>query len=272
MTFGKAIALGFIAWRDAWARLLIFLGVTPNMLTLIGMGITAGAGVCYAIGAGSGFGWSLGVGEPNSAWLLVAAVCMFFASACDMLDGAVARIGNKKTTFGAFLDSTLDRCSDFAVFAGIAVYYATPGHANVTFCLLAMLAFFNSYMISYARARAEDLIDHCTVGYWQRGERSAAILIGTCAYNIPAMLIQQGILTLFTWLRRVAYTQSILAGRTPIEDPRKGTWHLRLRLWRWPRMTWAYDLVTGINIAWLIFAPVTEWMPVADPIGKLLGR
>lgn len=267
MTFGKVIALGFIIWRDAWARLLIFLRITPNVLTLIGMAITAAAGVCYALGAGAGFAWSFGVGASKSAWLLLAAICMFFASACDMLDGAVARIGNKKTVFGAFLDSTLDRCSDFAVFAGIAVYYATPGHANVTLCLLSMLAFFNSYMISYARARAEDLIDHCTVGYWQRGERSAAILIGTCAYNIPAMVVQQGILTLFTWLRRVAYTQHVLAGKKPIEDPRKGPWHLKIRLWRWPRMTWAYDIVTGLNIAWLIFAPV----PAMDPIGAWLG-
>ena len=187
---------------------------------------------------------------------------MFLASACDMLDGAVARIGNKKTAYGAFLDSTLDRYSDFAVFGGIAIFYIWRSPANVTFVVLAMLAFLNSFMISYTRARAEDLIERCTIGYWQRGERSAAILIGTLAYNIPAMLLQQGILTIFTVIRRMGYTQSVLAGRMPIEDPRRGNWSLKLRLSRWPRNTWAYDLVTGANIAWLIFAPVggTDWV------------
>jgi len=85
--------------------------------------------------------------EPYVGYVtsLLAGVLMVLASACDMLDGAVARIGNKKTTFGAFLDSTLDRFSDFVVYAGIAVYYAAASPANVTYCLLAMLAFFNSF-------------------------------------------------------------------------------------------------------------------------------
>jgi hypothetical protein len=122
-----------------------------------------------------------------------------------------------------------------------------------------MLAFFNAFMISYARARAEDLIESCTVGYWQRGERSAAILIGTFAYNVPAMVVQQALLPMLTVLRRIFYTRSVLAGRTPIVDPRKGGWLLACRLWRWPRMTIPYDIVTGINIAWLIFAKIPAW-------------
>jgi CDP-diacylglycerol--glycerol-3-phosphate 3-phosphatidyltransferase len=266
LTIGKAIGSGFILARDFLARGLVRLGVTPNGLTMAGMVITAGAGVCYALGAGKSFGWRWDIHAGRNAWLLLAGALMVLASACDMLDGTVARIGNKKTTFGAFLDSTLDRFSDFVVYAGIAVYYAAASPANVTYCLLAMLAFFNSFMISYARARAEDLIDHCTIGYWQRGERSAAILIGTFAYNVPAILVQQGLSTLFTALRRISYTQSVLAGRAPIEDPRQGGWWLKVRLWRWPRMTWAYDLVTGINIAFLIFARI----PSCDPLGAWL--
>ncbi len=217
MTLGKAIGLGFIAWRDAWARGLVWMGVTPNMLTVFGMLFTLGAGACYVFGAGDGFAWrlTLTVGAGRSAWLILAGGLMFLASACDMLDGAVARIGNKKTAYGAFLDSTLDRYSDFAVFGGIAIFYIWRSPANVTFVVLAMLAFLNSFMISYTRARAEDLIERCTIGYWQRGERSAAILIGTLAYNIPAMLLQQGILTIFTVIRRMGYTQSVLAGARP---------------------------------------------------------
>ena len=132
----------------------------------------------------------------------------------------------------------------------------------MTFILGAMLAFFNAFMISYARARAEDLIEKCTVGYWQRGERSAAILIGTFSYNIPAMVAQQALLPLLTVLRRIFYTKHVLEGKPVITDPRTGPWHLKIRLWRWPRMTVPYDIVTGLNIAWLIFAPLpsTDWL------------
>ena len=267
MTLGKAIGFGFSTARDAVARFLIRFGVTPNFLTLAGMVITAGAGVCYALGAGRGFGLRLDIHADRNAWLLLAACLMILASACDMLDGAVARIGNKKTTFGAFLDSTLDRFSDFAVFAGIALCYAWQKPANLTLVLFAMLAFFNAFMISYARARAEDLIESCTVGYWQRGERSAAILIATFSYNVPALLVQQAISPMFTVWRRIAHTHAVIHGRTPITDPRKGPWHMKCRLWRWPRMTVPYDVITGLNIAWLIFAP----LPNVDPIRMLMG-
>ena len=258
---GRAIGAGFAAARDFIARGLVRLRVTPNALTLTGMVLTALAGLCYAGGARGAFAWSLDPRGPN-ALLLVAAGMMILSSACDMLDGAVARIGNCKTRFGAFLDSTLDRYSDFAVFAGIGVCYAWARPANITFVFLAMMAFFNSFMISYARARAEDLIEKCTVGYWQRGERSAAILIATFAYNIPALLVQQAILPLMTVLRRIFYTKAVLEGKTPITDPRQGGWWLKVQLWRWPRMSLPYDVITGLNIAWLIWAPVGEIDPI----------
>ena len=133
--------------------------------------------------------------------------------------------------------------------------------------LLCMVAFFNSFMISYSRARAEDLIDSCSVGYWQRGERSAAILIATFAGNIPALVVQQAALPLLTVLRRIFHTKAVLSGKTPIVDPRQGGLRLKLRLWRWPRATVPYDVVTALNIAWLIFAPV----PTADVLRNCLS-
>lgn len=251
---GRSIGTGFIIARDAVARVLIRLKVTPNALTLTGMAFTALAGVCYAVASGCRH-----VSDPNGWCLLAAAAMLILSSACDMLDGAVARIGKCGTTFGAFLDSTLDRYSDFAVYAGIGVYYAWAQPGNLTFVFLSMLAFFNGFMISYTRARAEDLIPACSVGYWQRGERSAAILIATFAFNIPALVLQQALLPMLTVLRRIFYTKAVLEGRTPLTDPRQGGWWLKARLWRWPRMTWPYDFVTGVNIAWLIFAPVEPW-------------
>ncbi len=242
---GRGVGFGFSTARDAVARCLVKVRVTPNALTLTGAGFTAAAGACYAMGAGRSY-----------ALLVWAAVLIIFASACDMLDGAVARIGGKSTVFGGFLDSTLDRFSDFAVYAGIAVGYASLAPANITFVLLAMLAFFNSFMISYSKARAEDIIESCPVGYWQRGERSAAILIATFANNLPALLVQQAILPMFTVLRRMLYTKAITEGKQVQTDPRTGGLWLKLHLWYWPRMSLPYDFVTGVNIAWLIFAPI----------------
>lgn len=258
---GRGIGFGFSFSRDAVARGLIALGVTPNVLTVCGMILTAVSGLCYALGAGSGWAQSLDVAGGANAYLLLAGICIVLASACDMLDGAVARLGGKATKFGAFLDSTLDRYSDFVVYTGIAIYYARQDQANVTFVLLSMLAMFNSFMISYTRARAEDIIGSCTVGYWQRGERSSAILIGTFAYNIPAMLVQQAIGPLFTVLRRIHYTHAVINEKpgAMVTDPRNGSIWMKIRLWRWPRMTVAYDVITALNIAWLIFAPIPEF-------------
>ncbi len=249
---GRMVGFGFSTARDAIARLLVRLRVTPNMLTLMGMVFMTGAGVCYALGSDHGFAWSFAPGAEANIYLLGAAILLILASACDMLDGAVARLGGKGSDFGAFLDSTLDRFSDFAVFAGIAICYVWRG-GNITFVLLSMLAFFNAFMISYTKARAEDFIGECKAGYWQRGERSAAILIATFSYNMPALVVQQAILPMFTVWRRIAFTKRVIEGKPVIIDPRQGGWWLKIQLWRWPRMTIPYDVITGANIAWLIF-------------------
>ncbi len=263
---GRALALIFVTARDYLAGGLVRLGVRPNHLTLAGVVLTTAGGACYAIGASSPLAWSLDPHSPANAYLLLAGVLMLLASACDMLDGAVARIGTSGTRFGAFLDSTLDRYGDFAVYAGLAAHYAAIRPANATFVLLCMLAFFNAFMISYTRARAEALAIPGSVGYWQRGERSAAVLIGTFAYNPPAMILQQAVLPALTVLRRILHAKAVTEGRTPIVDPRQGGWWLKVRLWRWPRMTLPYDFVTGLNIAWLVFArfsapdPLSQWV------------
>lgn len=253
---GKLVGQFFSSARDLVAKGLIKLKVTPNVLSLTGMLITLAAGVCFAIGTTRDFAMSLDPAADANAYLLLAGVLLILASACDMLDGAVARLGNMKTEFGGFLDSTLDRYSDFVVYAGIAVAYAWHEPANITFMLLAVLAFFNGFMISYTRARAEDIIPKCRVGYWQRGERSAAILFATFAYNPAALVVQQGISPMFTALRRIFYTKAVLDGKQPVTDPRKGSMWLKLRPWLWPRMTVPYDIITGMNVAWLIFARI----------------
>jgi CDP-diacylglycerol--glycerol-3-phosphate 3-phosphatidyltransferase len=257
---GRAIGLGFSTARDFVARGLIRLRVAPNTLTLVGMVVTTVAGVCYALGSGSRFD----PGDPSNGNLLLAGCLLILASACDMLDGAVARLSDRKSRFGAFLDSTLDRYSDFAVFAGVAIHYAMVQPANVTFVLLSMMGFFNAFMVSYAKARAEDLIPECKVGFWQRGERSTAILVASFSGNIPALVLQQAILPCLTVLRRVLYTRAVINGKRPITDPRLGGWWLKVRLWRWPRGTVPYDLVCVLLIAFLILAPVPAWDAIRE--------
>jgi CDP-diacylglycerol--glycerol-3-phosphate 3-phosphatidyltransferase len=265
---GRAIGSGFAAARDALARGLVGLGVAPNVLTLVGAVVTTAAAVCYALGAGGQFAWTLAAGNVPSAWLLLAGGLLVLASACDMLDGAVARIGDSKSPFGAFLDSTLDRYSDFAVYAGIAIFYAWSGPAgNVTFILLSMLAMFNAVMISYTKARAEDIIESCNVGFWQRGERSAAILIATFAHNMPALLVQQAILPIFTVCRRIAHTRRAIREKEAGVKPQAKGFSAGLCIWRQPRGTLGYELTVAVNIAWLIFAPVRD----ADVLRNWLG-
>ncbi len=267
MGIGRAVGGGFARARDAIARALIRLGVTPNTLSVTGMVLTGLVAVCYALGASARPGWSLDPAAEANAWLLLAGAGLVLASACDMLDGAVARLGGQKTRFGAFLDSTLDRFSDFAVYAGIAVHYAWQTPANVTMVLACMWAFFAAFMISYTRARAEDLIDACKVGYWQRGERSAAILIGTFAHHIPAMVAQQALLPAFSALRRINYTRRVLIGRPVADHPRQEAWWLRIQPWRWPRMSAPYDVITILNIAWLVGVDV----PPVDLLRRAAG-
>jgi CDP-diacylglycerol--glycerol-3-phosphate 3-phosphatidyltransferase len=264
---GRTIGSMIASARDGVARGMLKLGVTPDTLTIVGMVLTAGAAVCYAIGAGKSFGWNLEVRSGANAYLLLGFVLLLLSCGCDMVDGAVARLGNKSTRFGAFLDSTLDRYSDFVVYAGIAAYYAWLTPANITFVLLCMIAFFNAFMISYTRARAEDLIESCRVGYWQRGERSTAILIATAAYNIPGLVVQQAVLPLLTVLRRIFHTRAVLNGKKPITDPREGNFWLKIRLWRWNRGSVPYDFVTALNIAWVLFARI----PSGDPLRSFLS-
>src|SRR5215469_9512218 len=116
-------------------RVLARTPLTPNMLTVIGaVGMTAGALTLF----------------PTGHLFAGTMVCTGFVLA-DMLDGALARIQGSSGKFGAFLDSTLDRVGDAAVFAGIAIWLATGGHdrllaAVALFCLVAVL------LLSYTRA------------------------------------------------------------------------------------------------------------------------
>ena len=133
-------------------RVLSAMRVRPNVLTAMGWGFSVGAAVLFALG-----------------YTKTAGAVMLFAGLFDALDGAVARESNLISTFGAFLDSTLDRLSESAIFVGVMFFYAASSKPFET--LLTGVAMTFSLMTSYARARAEGLGMRCEVGLLERAGR-----------------------------------------------------------------------------------------------------
>jgi CDP-diacylglycerol--glycerol-3-phosphate 3-phosphatidyltransferase/CDP-diacylglycerol--inositol 3-phosphatidyltransferase len=105
----------------------------------------------------------------------------------DIVDGNMARMSGRVSPFGAFLDSTLDRIADAAVFGGLAMYYVGPGDSD----WLAALCIYNLVMgsvTSYARARAESLGMEAKVGIAERATRLVSILVVTGAADLLNVL------------------------------------------------------------------------------------
>jgi CDP-diacylglycerol--glycerol-3-phosphate 3-phosphatidyltransferase len=129
--------------------------VSPNSITTVGTLVTVAAGVVYATGHIMTAGW-------------IMAVTAFF----DVIDGEVARRTNRCTVFGAFYDSSLDRVADGALMAGLTVFYATNAiHHNIYMVVVCLLGIIGTFLVSYARARAESLGIDAKVGVMQRPER-----------------------------------------------------------------------------------------------------
>lgn len=133
--------------------------------------------------------------------LFFGGIIVFAGGFFDMLDGIIARINNKTTRFGAFLDSFLDRVSDALIFLGIAWNFNAVG--NRTGVILCLAALVGSFLISYARARAEGLSAKCTVGIMERPERIILISFGLITSLIMPVLWILLVLTWFTVIQRV---------------------------------------------------------------------
>src|SRR3712207_1311962 len=152
-------------------RLLLRLGVSPDAVTVVGtLGVVAGALIFFPQGK------------------LLAGVLFITAFVfSDMIDGAMARQSGRVSPFGAFLDSTLDRLGDAAIFGGLAMYYVGPGDEPA----LVALALYNLTMgsvTSYARARADALGMQAKVGVAERADRLVSILVITGLADIVNML------------------------------------------------------------------------------------
>lgn len=144
------------------ARRLVAWGVTPDALTVVGtIGVAGGALGFY----------------PRGHFFVGTLVITAFVFS-DMLDGAVARVRGTSGPWGAFLDSTLDRVADGAVFGALALWYAGRGD-DLVLCAVAIYDLVAGSVTSYAKARAESLGMTCNVGIAERGERLLTILVLT---------------------------------------------------------------------------------------------
>jgi CDP-diacylglycerol--glycerol-3-phosphate 3-phosphatidyltransferase len=155
---------------DPFVKLLIKIGLTPNAVTVIGFILNIGVAVVFVVGAEK-------TNRGDLSYVGWAGALILFAGLFDMLDGQVARLGKMSSSFGALLDSVLDRYSELFMFLGIC-YYLIAQHYFIS-SLFAFIGLIGSMMVSYTRARAESLGIECKGGLMQRPER--IVLVGTTA-------------------------------------------------------------------------------------------
>lgn len=155
---------------DPFVKFLVKIGFTPNTVTVVGFVLNLGVAAIFVIGAERS-------NRGDFSYVAWAGGLILFAGLFDMLDGQVARLGKMSSSFGAFLDSVLDRYSELFMFLGIC-YYLVAHHYFVS-SLFAFIGLIGSMMVSYTRARAEGLGIQCKGGLMQRPER--VVLVGTSA-------------------------------------------------------------------------------------------
>jgi CDP-diacylglycerol--glycerol-3-phosphate 3-phosphatidyltransferase/CDP-diacylglycerol--inositol 3-phosphatidyltransferase len=179
-------------WTNVWAPLGDFLlrrGVSPNTVTFVGtLGVCAGALICFPQG-----------------WLLAGVIVITLFVFSDMIDGYMARTSGQTSPYGAFLDSTLDRIGDAAIFGGLAMYYVGPGDSEWR-AALAIYCLTMGAVTSYARARAESLGMQAKVGIAERSDRLVSILVMTGLADLLRIL---GVNDRIMWL--IPITLAVLA-------------------------------------------------------------
>ncbi len=171
---------------DPIADVLVWLGFTPNTLTLIGFLMNVAVAIILSQGQ-----------------MRLGGVAFFLASAFDGLDGALARKLNRVSRFGAFLDSTIDRLSEAAVFLGLLLWYTGQGGTREIVLIYATIV--GSLMVSYTRARAEGLGMDCKIGLLTRMERAIVLFVGLLLQKVTITLWIMAILTNFTALQRMIH-------------------------------------------------------------------
>jgi CDP-diacylglycerol--glycerol-3-phosphate 3-phosphatidyltransferase len=199
---------------------------------------------------------------------------MIVANIFDFIDGKVAHRLHLQSQFGAFWDSTLDRFSDLALLTGLIYLYSQLGRSD--YVLIAAITLIFTIMTSYARARAESLVEKCKVGFMERPERIVLFMIGAFTNRMAAVLWVILSLSILTVANRMYYTYLALNGlRMPAKTGLKGA-ITRAFFWTDERTSIPYDLWV---IAILAFVWLTPPAWLGDPtatgeglLGWLWGR
>lgn len=192
---------------QAWARgiarraaqIFVRTPITPNMLTLFGLVLNMAVAALLATGH-----------------LVAGGVMIIAAGLFDMLDGALAKITNRVSAFGAFLDSVVDRYSEAVVLLGLLLYYYQQlSIQRVTEVVLIYAILFGSVMISYTRARAEGLNIKNEVGLMARPERIILLAVGllfNTVLLIPVLWVL-AIGTQITAIQRIVHVWLVTTGK-----------------------------------------------------------
>jgi CDP-diacylglycerol---glycerol-3-phosphate 3-phosphatidyltransferase len=187
MTVTRGIGLFFGSIIDAIVSALALSKVHPNVLTFVGLLINVWAAFLFAQGK-----------------FLVGGFVLIGAGLFDMVDGRVARETNQVTRFGGFFDSVLDRYSDLGVLVGLLVYYASIN--RYFYVVLTAIVMTGTVMVSYTRARAENTIPRCKVGFLERPERVVLVIVGALFNRMAQVLWVIAVLSNITVIHRMIYT------------------------------------------------------------------
>ena len=241
MTFTGLIGTVCMLPLRAIINACVALRIHPNTLTLVGVIINVGAA------------WALAHDR-----FILAGLVMIVANIFDFIDGKVAYRLQLQSRFGAFWDSTLDRFSDLALLVGLIYLYSSVGRSD--YVLVAALTLTFSIMTSYARARAESLVEKCKVGFMERPERIVLFMIGAFTDRMAAVLWVILALSILAVANRIYYTFLALNGLPlPRRDGLRGVFN-RAFFWTDERTTIPYDL-------WVIAILAFVWLTPPDWLG-----
>jgi CDP-diacylglycerol--glycerol-3-phosphate 3-phosphatidyltransferase len=187
MTYTRAIGIVFGKAIHWIVRGLALSRIHPNVLTAIGLVINIVAA------------WLLAIGQFRWAGAVIIGAGLF-----DMVDGRVARETNRVTRFGGFFDSVLDRYSDLALLIGLLVWYGSINRFG--YVVLTAIVMMSSVMVSYVRARAENTIPTCKVGFMERPERVVLLIIGALFDRMAPVLWVIAVLGNLTVIARMVFT------------------------------------------------------------------
>ncbi len=175
------------------AKGLLKIGLSPDAVTFIGtVGVSAAALAFF----------------PRGEFVIGILIMLLFVFS-DMLDGTMARLQNRTGVWGAFLDSTLDRVADGAIFGAVVIWAVRT--QNVWVQAAALICLVGGFVISYARAKAESIGLDCSVGIAERTERMLILLVPAFFYGLgvpyllPAALIVLAVLVVITVGQRLVH-------------------------------------------------------------------